>query len=1319
MKFDLRSRRARILVLGLVGSVPLLFGQGCPTVPIIGGGPPVVVVAAPSLDQTVPVGNLITIVYDATGSGLSVSAFYDRDGVAGTGDEVTFWTDLASGSSKWVQLDTSGLASGPLYVGITATNSGGTTTDYASGRITLASGTAVTVLSPLSNVTVAAGVVVPIQFHAGEAATDFSYTVFYDANGAFDGDEITIESGTSVDTPTIEAGFDTTGLAPGNYFVGVTVKSVAGGTSTAYAAGNIIITTGAYVQILSPLGGTVAVVGTLVEVTFAAHDPSDSSAMVRLFYDSDGVPNTGDDMTIANVLAGSGGTIWNTANVPPGTYFVGAQLLSTSPSMFSYTDASILIIGPGGAMGGGWDDGDGIFPVGIPLVTMTAPSSDITVFEGQLVATRWMTTLEVGEATIELFREPDFDNDDEPDGEATRIVWGPAGRDAATIPLTEDWDTRGGVGKWFIGARVKPVGGTEQIVYAEGMVTVLSFRLWVGNFGTKVDEEGYVIPQTGSIKGAVFRGYNFGDNAGSAMMLADDYDGDGARDVVIVAQFGKPFLFSQGGRGAGEAYFIYGRSTKFSGDYDLNNVGQPTLPGVIMPGIMPNPNEPTEPNGQAGRSIPYTPDVVSPQPVEPFATEGLRSVMLIPDQDGDGKMEIAFGVPWCNSYSLKYQGGFNDPVVSGRLENNGHFLRGGIVIVSSQNPLLTNRTAISRHLDRVLQLQEVGQAFTDVGLVIPPYWVPTDSCSNQDYLGPIFGDPPWGGYESLHWPCDGFWQRTVGGAWIDPPRLADPFPAYGARIACFPWLVSLSQVDPPPEWWETGIRPWGGRIGGVGEDDDGNAVCSPIFATSGEMYYMGTGFFRQDNTTCDAPLGEARQPYGCRILGQTTTQIATNPPTTANLFGMSLGISGDFMLIGAPQRAVEREDVPTLPTVRRELCGEVYMWQLKRPGAPTNEFPYSVPDVSPNLYLPAPHNHIMVDVGYTRLITANCDHVLAIPQNGYRHELMRPFHIVGAGVGDRIGTAVVGLGDINNDNVDDIAVGGEGTNGGKGAVYVIYRRQPEIEANYLLERLQIDTGDLNRINGLMIIGREGENLGTALAGGGPRSDFNDDGEDDLIVGSPQATPGARFHAGEVFILFGGRNLLSPAQGVTIPELRDSGDGMVLAGEFANDQAGTTVANAGDVNRDGVADILIAAPYASPRYDSDGDGDLDAVGLDLNGDRTADDLDEDGVPDDMTQAGMVYVVFGGEHLSGTIELDQIGTSRLPGFVLVGRRGGDQMGGGEVQNGLLSRWINTAGDIDGDGYEDVFISSVQADPQGLTDAGEVYLMYGFSAPTLPVR
>jgi len=52
-----------------------------------------------------------------------------------------------------------------------------------------------------------------------------------------------------------------------------------------------------------------------------------------------------------------------------------------------------------------------------------------------------------------------------------------------------------------------------------------------------------------------------------------------------------------------------------------------------------------------------------------------------------------------------------------------------------------------------------------------------------------------------------------------------------------------------------------------------------------------------------------------------------------------------------------------------------------------------------------------------------------------------------------------------------------------------------------------------------------------------------------------------------------------------------------------------------------------------------------------------------------------------------------------------------------DGLAARGANSAGDLDGDGFDDILLSSILADPDGKTDAGEVYLIYGFSTPIVP--
>lgn len=123
----------------------------------------------------------------------------------------------------------------------------------------------------------------------------------------------------------------------------------------------------------------------------------------------------------------------------------------------------------------------------------------------------------------------------------------------------------------------------------------------------------------------------------------------------------------------------------------------------------------------------------------------------------------------------------------------------------------------------------------------------------------------------------------------------------------------------------------------------------------------------------------------------------------------------------------------------------------------------------------------------------------------------------------------------------------------------------------------------------------------------------------------------------------------------------TGDTHIL-GADANTYIGFSLAQ-GDVDGDGLADMIVGVPFASP-----------------NGRSTA---------------GKVYVVYGDSNLTPSIDLSATGE-----FAVIQ---GDYVGG------HLGRRV-ASGDINGDGYDDVLISAPFADPPSLLNAGVVYVLHG---------
>jgi len=199
---------------------------------------------------------------------------------------------------------------------------------------------------------------------------------------------------------------------------------------------------------------------------------------------------------------------------------------------------------------------------------------------------------------------------------------------------------------------------------------------------------------------------------------------------------------------------------------------------------------------------------------------------------------------------------------------------------------------------------------------------------------------------------------------------------------------------------------------------------------------------------------------------------------------------------------------------------------------------------------------------------------------------------------------------------------------------------------------------------------------------------------------------------------------------------DLGDAdATFTGADADDNAGTAIVGAGDVNQDGIDDLLIGAEAADADGDGDDEGalyvvfgpvstsgsttsvddaDLAIAGGDNNGrfGLTAaglGDVNGDGVPDfasaasnhgehaTLTRAanGGVWVFFGGSSL-GTSGVDSVEDASV---WFYGDRNYDWLGG----------LIESAGDLDGDGLADIVMGAT-GDDDGGAQSGAFYLFYG---------
>lgn len=202
---------------------------------------------------------------------------------------------------------------------------------------------------------------------------------------------------------------------------------------------------------------------------------------------------------------------------------------------------------------------------------------------------------------------------------------------------------------------------------------------------------------------------------------------------------------------------------------------------------------------------------------------------------------------------------------------------------------------------------------------------------------------------------------------------------------------------------------------------------------------------------------------------------------------------------------------------------------------------------------------------------------------------------------------------------------------------------------------QLDLGSLDFGEGSVIDGiASGDSLGRSVS---PVGDFNGDGLHDFMISAPGAGTN-----GEVYLVFGTANGFNASFN---PATLDGSDGFRLIGEASGDRLGLakkSISAANDINNDGFKDIVLGAPAAN------------------------------------SYNGLAYVVFGTDQPFGpSLSLTTLDGS--DGFVLVG---------GSTSSAGFS--VFAARDFNGDGFRDVLVGAPNADPDGRSNAGEAYVVFG---------
>ncbi|MFW9856932.1 MAG: integrin alpha [Candidatus Thorarchaeota archaeon] len=320
--------------------------------------------------------------------------------------------------------------------------------------------------------------------------------------------------------------------------------------------------------------------------------------------------------------------------------------------------------------------------------------------------------------------------------------------------------------------------------------------------------------------------------------------------------------------------------------------------------------------------------------------------------------------------------------------------------------------------------------------------------------------------------------------------------------------------------------------------------------------------------------------------------------------------------------------------------------------------------------------------------------------------------LIGEASGDWSGFEVSGIGNVNNDDYDDLAISAPLNDEGgdnAGQIYLFLGR----ETTEWSMDMSLSAADAS------FIATTGDTL-TGISGAG---DVNNDGYDDIVIGAPGNDEGGD-NAGQVY-LFLGRETTDWSMDMSLSAADAS-----FIGEEPDDEVGINIEIVGDINNDDYDDIMIGAggndeggSFAGQAYLIFGratgewhlDVDLSGVDASFIGENARDelgnsvsgagDVNNDGYDDFIIgaigndeggdTAGQIYLFLGRETTEWNMDMSLSAADAS----FIGEAAGDQAG-----------WSGAGlGDTNGDNLDDFIITANRNDKGGV-DAGRAYLFLG---------